>query len=198
MESWIKVVLAACVAILFVAVKRVAGRLKARPGGTVNQMENEIPALRVLRPLLAIGFYGGLLDWVVPGTRLPWSYHAGPAYLRGAGGCASVVSVLVLWWSFETLGKHYRGGVGLWEDHALVTSGPYRVVQHPIYASFVLLMLGLWGMSGNWLMGGTGVLLTAAIPALRLGTEERELRERFGTEHSGWAKSTKRFIPYVF
>jgi protein-S-isoprenylcysteine O-methyltransferase Ste14 len=173
-----------------------AGReLRRRPGGKVNQVENELPSLKVLRPVLALFFYGGVLDWLLPGTRLGWATLPLPLAVRWLGALAALASVPILWWSFGTLGPNYRGGVGLWDDHRLVTDGPYRHVRHPIYAAFVLAMLGAFGLSANWLVGISGVALTMSIPLLRLSTEERELEERFGSAFAAYRARTPRFLP---
>lgn len=183
---------------LLAVVVQVARQLRGRPGGRVNQMAHELPILRVLRPVLGIVFYAALLDWLLPGTRLAWANSVLPSALRWAGGGASLAAILLLRRSFRAMGRNYRGGVGLWDDHELVATGPYHTIRHPIYAAFVLAMLGVWALSGNWLLGATGVALTLSIPAFRLPTEERQLRERFGPEYKEYAASTKRFVPGVF
>ncbi len=81
MEPWMKLVPGVCAAVLFFTIRRVARRPRERPEGTVTQMAHENPALRIIRPLLAIGFYAGILDWLVPGTRLDWSYHTSTGQL---------------------------------------------------------------------------------------------------------------------
>ena len=55
-------------------------------------------------------------------------------------------------WSYHSLGPNFRGGVGLFERHELVTSGAYRVMRHPIYVAFVLMMALVCVVSANWVM----------------------------------------------
>lgn len=174
---------------------RVARRLRSRPEASVDQTEHELPALRIIRPVLGLVFYGALADWLIPGSRLPWATMELPLAVRGLGGILSLAGVGLVVWSFETLGSHYRGGVGLWEDHRLVTTGPYRRVRHPIYAGFVLLMAGILLLSANWVMGISGLALTVSIPALRVSVEERQLEERFGDRWRSYASRTGAFWP---
>jgi len=180
---------------LVLAVRGVALNLRARPEGKINQMAHEVPALRIIRPALGLVFYLALLDWLVPGTRLAWAQFATPSILRWGGVVACVLALLLARASFVALGRNYRGGVGLWRDHELITSGPYARIQHPIYSAFVLFMLGIWALSTSWLVGASGLLLTLSIPALRLGLEERELRARFGDRYARYHRSTPRFVP---
>jgi len=198
MEAALKLAFALNFGGLMLAVRRLARRLRQRPDGSVNQMENEMPALKIIRPVLGVVFYLELFDWLLPGTRTAWAYVVLPYPIRWGGAAACWLATAVIWWSFEALGRNYRGGLGLWDDHQLVVEGPYSLVRHPIYGSFVLIMVGAAGMSANWLLGGAGVLLTLAIPALRLKQEEQELRERFGAAYSEYGRATARFVPWLF
>ena len=127
MESALKAVFARTVIGMFLAVRGVARRLRQRPDGRVNQMAHEVPALKIIRPALGLVFYLALLDWLVPGTRLEWAHGAVPTPLRWGSAAGCLLSVLIMWSSFEALGQTYRGGVGLWDDHLLVVAGPYDV-----------------------------------------------------------------------
>lgn len=197
MEVALKVVFGLVFCGLLGAVRGVAKQLRQRPEGKVNQMPNEVPALKVIRPALALIFYLSLFDWLLPGTRLAWAQLGTPLLLRWSGAGACVLSVAIIWSSFAALGRNYRGGVGLWSDHELVTTGPYSLVRHPIYGAFVLIMAGVWALSTSWLVGTSGLLLTLSIPALRLRIEERDLKERFGATYSKYEQATPRFLPWI-
>ncbi len=184
--------------LLAVATVQAARTLRGRPEGRASQIDHELPVLRVLRPVLGLVFYGALFEWLLPGTRLEELRIALPASVRWAGGAVMLTGVLLAWWSFRSLGRNYRGGVGLWEDHQLVVRGAYRWVRHPVYAAFVGITLGVGTLSANWLLALTGLVLTLSIPALRLRTEERQLRERFGEDYRRYEASTARFVPGVF
>lgn len=197
MEGAYKLAFGADFAILLVAVVRVARRLRARPDGTVDQTGNELPALRWIRIVLALFFYGALLDWLVPGTRLEFARLSLPDPARWAGEAAAAAGILLVWWAFETLGDDYRGGLGLWDDHRLVTRGPYRWLRHPVYVGFVVTMLGVGLLAADWVIGGSGLLLTLAIPVLRVPVEEAEMEERFGEEYREYRARTGAFLPRV-
>lgn len=198
MEAVFKAAFAVVFAMLLAAALGAARRLRGREGATVDQTGHELPLLRWLRPVLGVVFYAGLLDWLVPGTRIEPAVLPLPVAVRWAGAAIALSGTLLVWWSMATLGPQYRGGVGLWDDHRLVTGGPYRWIRHPTYLGFVVVMAGVGLLSASWLVGGSGLLLTAAIPALRAPVEEAELESRFGEGYRRYAARTGRYLPRIF
>lgn len=79
----------------------------------------------------------------------------------------------------------------------LITSGAYRYIRHPLYASLILLALGAYCKDPSPLgaflaaAAGSGAFLTAR-------TEERFNLERFGDIYREYMEKTKRFIPFIF
>jgi hypothetical protein len=58
----------------------------------------------------------------------------------------------------------------------VVTSGPYRLLQHPGYAGGMLAIVGLGLMWGNWVSMATLTLLWLALVIWRIRFEEAALR----------------------
>ena len=79
--------------------------------------------------------------------------------------------VVVCLWSFFALGRSFGFAAA---DRGLVQRGPYRVVRHPIYASYVLLQVGYLLQSYS-LRNLTVVLLAIACNVGRIRVEERVL-----------------------
>jgi protein-S-isoprenylcysteine O-methyltransferase Ste14 len=82
-------------------------------------------------------------------------------------------------------------------DTGLVTTGPYRLVRHPIYLGLTLLA------AGNALSFGSAaaflILLTGIVPtfAWRARAEERELSRTFGEAFVAYRRQTKMIIPHL-
>jgi protein-S-isoprenylcysteine O-methyltransferase Ste14 len=78
---------------------------------------------------------------------------------------------------------------------ALVCTGIYRVVRHPIYASAAAAGVG-YALIVNHL--GIYVLFVGAIPVLYLVTvlEERELINRFGDAYRRYQREVPRMLPW--
>lgn len=83
------------------------------------------------------------------------------------------------------------------ERTGLVTTGPYRLVRHPIYLGFTLLALGEALAFASWVALGT--LLFAILPSFiwRAHVEEAALGAMFGERHAQYRRQTRLLIPYV-
>ena len=80
----------------------------------------------------------------------------------------------------------------------LVTTGPYRLVRHPIYFGFVLLTLGQALAFSSWL--ACLILLVGIVPtfAWRARAEETLLNRTFGERYALYRRQTKMIIPHLF
>jgi protein-S-isoprenylcysteine O-methyltransferase Ste14 len=92
------------------------------------------------------------------------------------------------WRSFHASADPTAGG--------LVTTGPYRYIRHPIYTAACLLGWGGIVVHWSWLSVALGVALFGG-GLVRMLCKERLLRESY-PEYIGYARVTKRMLPYVF
>jgi protein-S-isoprenylcysteine O-methyltransferase Ste14 len=80
---------------------------------------------------------------------------------------------------------------------SIITTGPYAIMRHPMYAGASVYMIGMALLLGSWI-GLAVVLPFAAILSLRIGIEERTLRGAF-PDYGDYAKRVRyRLIPYVW
>jgi len=77
----------------------------------------------------------------------------------------------------------------------LVTNGPYRFCRHPLYLSFIIILLGIDLLLGSLI--GLAFTLAVSIPnaVYRGKVEDRFLSERFGKEWSDYAKKVGFILP---
>ena len=116
-----------------------------------------------------------------------------------AVGIAVLLTGLALrQWSHRALGKFHQALVTIQEDHDLVTSGPYRIVRHPMYAGSAVAFLGVGLALGTW--PGLMVVFLGTLPALvrRIGVEERALEQALGEAHAFYAADRARMLPGVW
>ena len=79
----------------------------------------------------------------------------------------------------------------------LVTTGPYRIVRHPIYLGLTLLAMGEALAFGSW--PALVVVLFGIVPtfAWRARAEEKLLSRTFGQRFADYRRRTSMIIPHV-
>jgi protein-S-isoprenylcysteine O-methyltransferase Ste14 len=97
----------------------------------------------------------------------------------------------------RTLRRVGRPVGGIEPTTALVTSGIYGRVRHPLYGSLLLLAAGAWLKDVSWVSSGLALFAAVAIVATALA-EERELEAQFGNAYRAYRGRTKRFLPGVW
>ena len=80
---------------------------------------------------------------------------------------------------------------------ALVTSGIYHYIRHPLYSSLFLLTWGIFFKAPSWLAFSFAVASTLLLIATARA-DERECKQFFGALYQEYMHKTKRFIPYLF
>ena len=93
------------------------------------------------------------------------------------------------------MGKNFRPTLEVAPDQELVTTGPYRIIRHPIYLAFLLMLASTGLLSANWFIGIVGVLLIASITLVRIPAEEAALDARFGKRYRQYKESTPMIFP---
>ena len=79
----------------------------------------------------------------------------------------------------------------------LVTSGIYRYIRHPMYASLLALAWGAYFQNPSWL--GTGIaVLCSYFLVLTARADEAECLRYFGPAYADYMRRTRRFIPWLF
>lgn len=169
-----------------------AARSAKRPG------QQESLAKRLLAywlPLFIAVLLLGPGDWFghsflreqfVPHTTLVYSLGLALAVL---GAILAILSRVML-------GRNWSATVQLKQDHELITSGPYRLIRHPIYTGFLLLFLGNAVVVGDW----RGLLAVAIVFVSfwrKLRLEELWLAEHFGEPYRLYQARTKALVPMV-
>jgi protein-S-isoprenylcysteine O-methyltransferase Ste14 len=79
----------------------------------------------------------------------------------------------------------------------LVTSGPYRHIRHPLYASLILVAWGLALKNLTFLSVVAGLFVTGVV-YLAAQAEEYENLERFGERYDAYMAETRMFVPHLF
>lgn len=99
-------------------------------------------------------------------------------------------------WARVHLGRNWGSPMTQKDEPELVTSGPYRLVRHPIYSGILLAGAGTaLALSWFWLV----VLVLPAVYFVYAATvEERYLTEQFPVAYPEYKRHSKMLVPYVF
>jgi len=190
--------------IAYVAVNAIGDLVLAawRPAHFQVRQQSVVASREKRQPLIDAVGSAGLLAvgaaWLASIPLDVFTLHVAPpppAWLAWTGGAISMFGValtpIAVWENrFATPNVQQQGG------QAIVRTGVYRLVRHPIYLGNLLMTAGaaLWlgSYAGLW---GFGVLLLATIA--RIWLEERELRARL-PEYADYARRVRaRLVPFL-
>jgi len=100
-------------------------------------------------------------------------------------------------WGRFYLRTNWADHVRIYDDQTLITTGPYRIVRHPLYASLIWMFYGAAIAYLNPLAAIENTLIFIPAMIYRSNLEERALQETFGGQYSDYRKRTGRFFPTI-
>ena len=98
----------------------------------------------------------------------------------------------------RVLGKQWSLQARVLEDHKLVREGPYRFVRHPIYTGMLGMIMAAGLAWSHWIGFLIALTLFSIGTAIRVRSEEKLLREQFGSAYEEYAREVPAFIPLKF
>ena len=117
-----------------------------------------------------------------------------PPGLRLLGVPVGMLGLALFAWMFRHLGMNVTSTSMPRASATLVTEGPYRWVQHPMYSAAFILLVATTLLTASWVVavGGAG---GCALLAVRSRLEERRMEEKFGAAYRAYQRRTGRFVP---
>ena len=149
-----------------------------------------------VRTLVGSGDRIGLfaLSFLVVGVALnlayPWVFDVGgpPSWLRVLSLVVLVAGVINWAWCVVLILRKVP-------RQELITSGPYAMVKHPLYAGVALLVLPWLGFLVNtWLGAAIGIVIYIG-SRMFAPAEEAELAQTFGTDWEDYSRSV--MLPWL-
>jgi protein-S-isoprenylcysteine O-methyltransferase Ste14 len=120
-------------------------------------------------------------------NREPW--------LAAVGLVCFVCGLAFAVWARLHIGRNWGTPMTQKNEPELVTSGPYRLVRHPIYSGILVAGVGTAVALGwMWLavVGLAGIYFVYSATV-----EERYLTEQFPDTYPSYKRSTKMLVPFV-
>jgi protein-S-isoprenylcysteine O-methyltransferase Ste14 len=129
---------------------------------------------------------------------LAWADVPLPLWSRWSGIVIAGAGFALLHWAQVVLGWNWSDEPLVLQGQRLVTWGPYRIVRHPIYAAFFLILGSTFCISANWMVGLLWLLMLSFEVRWRVLTEESLLLEKFGAPYQAYMARTGLLFPRPF
>lgn len=106
-----------------------------------------------------------------------------------------VLAGVLMLWARLAFGRRSFHASALPTEGGLMTSGPYRVLRHPIYAAILYFVWA--GVASHLSISSCvlGLLVTSGL-VIRMLAEERLVAEKY-PEFAEYAARTKRILPFI-
>ena len=166
----------------------------SKPEDTTLKKREEGMASKIAGLLGMVGFLS-MLIYVIQPDWLSFAHLPLPLWVRWAGVGIAVTGFSLLQWAQVTLGRSWSDTPRMMKEQALITSGPYRSIRHPIYTSFLLILGATLFISSNWLIGLCWLGMTVLEVLSRIQFEESLMIEYFGDGYREYMKRTGRLLP---
>lgn len=141
-------------------------------------------------------FFFGLayLGWI----PIPWKVSSSlRVWMLAIGSLLYFPGMAFLLWARLALGENYFVSTGLgaqlFKGHQLITSGPFAIVRHPMYAGLILAAVGSLLIYFTW----TTVYFACFAPLImvRARREEAALSAEFGEQWTEYCKQVPALFP---
>jgi protein-S-isoprenylcysteine O-methyltransferase Ste14 len=151
---------------------------------------------KVFLPIALVGFMVWLVLMPLDAVRFGWSRV--PGWLQAAGAIILLASFYLFFLTYRE-NPYLSPMVRIQRDRgqAVVSTGPYSYVRHPMYSGAILLIVGSALLLGSWFGLAVGLVIVVLI-AIRAVLEERMLREELPGYDDYMARVRHRLIPHVW
>jgi protein-S-isoprenylcysteine O-methyltransferase Ste14 len=116
-----------------------------------------------------------------------------PPWRDGWGVALAAVSLLLFALGHRDLKKYWSPSLEIVEGHKLITSGIYKYIQHPMYASQFVVTFAQILLLQNWIAGPLGLVCFIPFYFVRVIEEEKLMLETFGDEYRKYKEKTGGF-----
>lgn len=125
---------------------------------------------------------------------LSW-IHSGYGTFYG-GAAITVAGLLFAIWARLHIGRNWSSAVTIKQNHELITTGPYRLVRHPIYTGLLLALLGS-AIALTQIRGLVAFPLFFFSLWYKLRLEEKWMRSQFGDAYLVYSRHTAALVPFL-
>jgi len=151
--------------------------------------------VKTLQNLIGIPALGSLALFLIDPDELSFAFVHLPPYFHAVGLLLFNGAALFIVWSHVALGRFWSAELETLPEHRVIRTGPYALVRHPLYSSYLVLAVGFFFATADWLVGALMLAYSLSVAA-RARTEEEMLIDRLGPAYSDYCEKTPRFLPF--
>lgn len=159
----------------------------------VVRHENQDRSFWLIIPGFLVVFYASPLEYLFQPPLLPRT-----SWMQTCGIVLIIIGLIGFTWARLVLKDMYSGRVRVTSGHTLAQRGPYQIIRHPAYASYIIMSFGT-------ALGFSSLIGLLAVPILlcpglvyRINVEEHILGAEFKSDYEDYAQRTWRLIPYIW
>jgi protein-S-isoprenylcysteine O-methyltransferase Ste14 len=162
-------------------------RLRSGPGAEKEKSQ------KIIQAVANVSFFALI---IVPSLdhRFGWSHLPPPVVLDGDG--LIIIGLYIVFLVFRE-NSYTSGIIEVASDQRVISTGPYRVVRHPMYAGALVMLLGMPLALGSW-WGLLCCLPLAGALVVRLIDEERYLVQHLAGYGEYQSRTRYRLIPGLY
>lgn len=151
------------------------------------------PAQKIIMVFATLGFIAML---VFPALDYRFGWSPVPASVSVLGDALIALGFLFVFFVFKE-NSYGASTIQIAEDQTVISTGPYALVRHPMYAAALVMLFGIPLALGSW-WGLFALLLVLPVLIWRLLDEERFLRRNLPGYTEYQAKVKYRLLPFVW
>lgn len=192
-QAWIYLLLFVGLSALITAdlMRRDRALLERRmTGGPIAEKR---PAQRVIMLGASLGYISML---VIPALDARYNWSSVPVWAVVIGDVLFVVGFLLVGYVYRA-NTYTSATIEVHKGQHVISTGPYAIVRHPMYASSLVYLLGTpLGLGSYW--GYLGLVVMAPFLVWRLLDEERLLASELGGYAEYQARVRHRLVPGIW
>jgi protein-S-isoprenylcysteine O-methyltransferase Ste14 len=120
-----------------------------------------------------------------------------PEFVSWIGFSFGLLSLGMFFWVHLFLYNNFSYTLKIYQNHKLITTGPYKVIRHPMYTAFLIFHSSIFLITGNWFIGIIWIIGLLFVFLIRIRKEEKMLIEAFGDEYKEYIQKTGILFPSI-
>lgn len=148
---------------------------------------------KIIQSIAQVAF---ILMFVIPSLDFRFHWSSSPHYVSFLGEALVLLGLFIVFLVFRK-NSYTSATINVEKNQKLVTSGPYRVVRHPMYSGAMVMLLGIPLALGSF-WGLLSCIPIYIVIILRLLDEERFLSKNLEGYKEYSQKTRFHLIPYIW